>query len=252
MEISSIDFYYWSYQCPLHHELLQLLKEYSDRLPITTYDIAKQPELAVKMQLYFPMLLVVNHEKRYYAPFGVSFLETLCQGILPEQMPYRPIQGNELQDYNCTWITENTITTACECTGGCCESSINKKKAFYKQIKQEMIGCMIQDEKGQLLGGAEYVPSIIVPYDIPKAKGTAFLTCVYKSDEIYDYKSAPLMELEAYLSLTYESVCVITDEVGNFPNGDLRFFLNHGYQDTGVIYVDETYCSLHVMHKRLK
>lgn len=252
MEISSIDFYYWSYQCPLHHELLQLLKEYSDRLPITTYDIAKQPELAVKMQLYFPMLLVVNHEKRYYAPFGRSFLETLCQGILPEQKPYRPIQGNELQDHNCTWITENTITTACECTGGCCESSINKKKAFYKQIKQEMIGCMIQDEEGRLLGGAEYVPSIIVPYDIPKAKDTAFLTCVYKSDEIYDYKSAPLMELESYLSLIYESVCVISDEVGNFPNGDLRFFLNHGYQDTGVIYVDESYCRLHLMHKRLK
>ena len=35
-----IDFYYWSYQCPLNGEMLQLLKEYQDKFDIYYHDIS--------------------------------------------------------------------------------------------------------------------------------------------------------------------------------------------------------------------
>lgn len=67
-----------------------------------------------------------------------------------------------------------------------------------------------------------------VPYAIPRDARKAFLTCVYLSDEAFDYKTTPLNALEAYLGERYESALVISDETGVFPNGDLTFFLLRG------------------------
>lgn len=85
-------------------------------------------------------------------------------------------------------------------------------------------GFVHKNEEGCLIGGAEYLPSGIVPYDIPHDRKTAFLTCVYLSDSEYDYKSAPLLALERHLRGQYTRLIAITDEKGVFPNGDLSFF----------------------------
>ena len=62
-------------------------------------------------------------------------------------------------------------------------------------VKNEVIGFMNVDGNS-VLGGAEFYPSLYVPYDIPKAEDIAFITCGYLSDEDYDYKSALLKALE--------------------------------------------------------
>lgn len=36
-----IDFYYWSYQCPINSEMLDLLNQYKERFDINTYNIEK-------------------------------------------------------------------------------------------------------------------------------------------------------------------------------------------------------------------
>ena len=104
--------------------------------------------------------------------------------------------------------------------------------------------------ENKLLGGAEFVPSKLVPYDIPKNENTAFITCVYLSNKEYDYKSAPLQALENYLKNNYKKVVVISDEIGVCPNGNLDFFLKNNYTDEGVIFED-SYCKLHLMSKVL-
>lgn len=99
--------------------------------------------------------------------------------------------------------------------------------------------------------GVEFMPSLLVPYEIPKDKKTAFITCVYLSDDKYDYKSAPLRKLEEYLRSTYDRVLVISDETGVFPNGNKAFFEKNGYTDNGIISHEEGYCTLHLMSKSL-
>lgn len=81
------------------------------------------------------------------------------------------------------------------------------------------------------------MPSILVPYAIPKDKKAAFITCVYLSSDQYDYKSVPLRQLEKYLCDTYNKILVISDE--------------NGYVDNGVISREENYCTLHLMSKSL-
>lgn len=49
-----IDVYYWSFQCPLHMELLELLDRYRDQFQIQTYDVSLYPELAKQQHMYFP------------------------------------------------------------------------------------------------------------------------------------------------------------------------------------------------------
>ena len=80
----------------------------------------------------------------------------------------------------------------------------------------------------------------------------AFITCVYRGNENYDYKSAPLQKLEEHLSKTYDRVVVVSDEDGVFPNGDLDFFLRNGYEDEGIISEEAGYCKLHLLSKNLR
>ena len=48
-----VDFYYYSYQCPLNYNMLRLLSECKD-IELNTYDIAQKPELAEKHACHRP------------------------------------------------------------------------------------------------------------------------------------------------------------------------------------------------------
>ena len=58
-----VDFYYYSYQCPLNYNMLRLLSECKD-IELNTYDIGQKPELAEKMQMYFHTLTIINGNTR--------------------------------------------------------------------------------------------------------------------------------------------------------------------------------------------
>lgn len=246
----NIDFYYWSFQCPLNVEMLQLLAEYQSIFQIHTYDIAEHPEMAKQQHMYFPTLTVVDHIHRFVCPLTKTFLDTLAQGIILKEIPYVPSLSRHTRNKQLQFITQDTYTRAGVCIGKSCVSYCEKKIQFLNKMNIQVYGVMNLDGIN-LLGGAEYVPSHLVPYDIPKDSKMAFLTCVYTSNEDYDGKSAPLLKLEQYLSQQYERVIVISDECGVFPNGDLKFFKTLGYHDRGIISIEKDYCILHIMEKQL-
>lgn len=43
-----LDFYYFSYQCPLNDNMIRLLNEYRDKIDINLYDISNNHLLAGK------------------------------------------------------------------------------------------------------------------------------------------------------------------------------------------------------------
>lgn len=246
-----LDFYYFSYQCPLNDNMIQLLDEYKDKIEIHMHDVSNNKSLAMEMDMFFPTLIVLDEEKRYYSPLKKSFLEQVLQGKYPEEQPFVPKLSEVVVEKIIEPITTRNIGMACGCCGNKSESNCEKKRRFLESFKQDVYGFIHKDREGNLLGGAEYLPAERIPYHVPHDKDSAFITCVYMSDSDYDYKSTPLRTLEEYLKKEYRKVIVIADEAGVFPNGDVKFFIRNGYQDEGIIYEDFQYCRLHLVSKLL-
>ncbi|MCH4238881.1 MAG: hypothetical protein LKF71_01205 [Oscillospiraceae bacterium] len=247
-----LDFYFWSYQCPLNGETLRLLQEYRDRLQITLHDISDDAQTAREQRMFFPTLTVVNGTHRFFSPLHRSFLETLCGGTVPEESPYRPPLGTRPLTGTVVPLTEENFALSGGCTGCNCAQSCSKKLAFLKEQGLSTFGFLNLGSQNKLLGGAECLPSSAVPYAVPKDKETAFVTCVYLSRPDYDTKRAPLQALEKHLAGRYHTVEVLSDETGIFPNGDLRFFTQQGYQDAGILSQKPSYCTIHLLTKNIE
>lgn len=247
----TLDFYYFSYQCPLNDNMIQLLNEYRDKIEINLYDISNDRLLAREMSIFFPTLIVLDKEKRYYSPLRKNFLDQVINGIYPEEKPFLPTISQTFTREVIEPLYIDKLEIACDCCGDKTRENCEKKTDFLKQYNLDIYGFIHRNMNGELVGGVEYLPANVIPYDIPHDNDTAFLTCAYMTDSIYDYKSAPLMELERYLSCEYKKLIAISDEKGVFPNGDLRFFINNGFEDEGIIFEDENYCRLHIVTKNL-
>lgn len=178
-------------------------------------------------------------------------IECRANAIIRRDFPYLPKLSSNAVTKQIVPLTNENIRLACDCCGFPTDTSCAEKERFLRSCGQEIYGFLHTDERGNLLGGAEYLPSMLVPYDIPHSEDAAFITCVYLSDAEYDYKSAPIKALEQYLRKTYARAFAVTDEKGVFPNGDLAFFTRNGYRDNGVIFEDQAYCKLHLVSKDL-
>jgi len=247
-----IDFYYWGMQCPIIYEMQNLINEYNSKFDIYLHDISNDFSMAEKQKMFFPFLTVIEGRTRYRGPIKRSILENLLNGRAIVEKPYIIPLATKIYEGEIIPLTKNNISLVSSgCTLTQCKEACNKKGAFLAEYCEDIFG-FINVKDNRVLGGAEYVPSINVPYKIPKDIDTAFLTCLYHSSTEYDYKSAPLNALEKYLKTKgYHKIIAITDEVGTFPNGNLDWFLKHGYNNERVISVEEDYCVLHLVSKTL-
>ena len=244
-----IDFYYWGNMCPISAEILDLIHRYKSKVNINTYEISNDLSVSKNKKIFFPFLTVINDVNRYYGPINKKFMEQVVSGIIPVEKPYIPELGTESVAKTIKTITEENYNIASQCTSRINCLGCGSKIKMYNSMNEDVYG-FINVSGNQLLGGVEFVPSNLVPYDIPRSEETAFITCIYLSNKDYDYKSAPLMALEDYLKNKYKKVLVISDEIGVFPNGNLDFFLKNNYKDEAIVFEDD-YCKLHLMSKIL-
>ena len=244
-----IDFYYWGNMCPISAEILDLIHRYKSKVNINTYEISNDLSVSKNKKIFFPFLTVINDVNRYYAPINKKFMDQVASGIIPVEKPYIPELGTESVAKTIKPITEENYNIASQCTSRINCLGCSSKIKMYDSINEDVYGFM-NLSGNKLLGGAEFVPSNLVPYDIPRSEDIAFITCIYLSNKDYDYKSAPLMALEDYLKNKYKEVLVISDEIGVFPNGNLEFFLKNNYKDEAIVFEDD-YCKLHLMSKIL-
>ncbi|MEA4920107.1 MAG: hypothetical protein VB078_04220 [Clostridiaceae bacterium] len=244
-----LDFYYWSHMCPLNCEMISLLQEYGGKFDIRLHDISGDFELAKSLKMYYPTM-TVEGGRRYYSPFGKKFLDALLVGDKPEEKAYAPAIGRAEAVGRVVPITRDNYYLAGGCIGRSCSAGFGSKVSFLEGMGLKTFG-FINIISGAMAGGAEYVPSIVVPYDIPRGERTAFITCVYRTDSLWDYKSPSLRALEDYLAHDFDEVYVISDEKGVFPNGDMEFFASNNYKDNCVVFDEPGYCRLHLMSKSL-
>ena len=107
------------------------------------------------------------------------------------------------------------------------------------RAKSEHLGFLHFCEE-KCAGGAEFLPSGLIPYPIPgKGERTAFLTCLFLSDENKDYKSYPLQALAEHLrGRGFKSLLAIASEDVVFPNGPLWWFLDQDVVDRGEVFYE--------------
>ncbi|MDF2988426.1 MAG: hypothetical protein K0R50_3936 [Eubacterium sp.] len=246
-----IDFYYWNYQCPINYETIMLLREVQADFEINLYDISIEPQLAIDNNIYFPFLTVFNDTIRWRSPLNKSIIKQVKNG---EKIIEKPYIIKHSENKFIGEIVELNDSNICLISGRCTLNNslpgCSKKQKFLSDINNSFYGYLHLDN-GKVVGGAEYVPSLQVPYNIPKDEKTAFLTCIYHSSNDFDYKAYPLEKLEIKLSERYDNLITISDELGTFPNGTLEWFLKRGYVDNGVIGIEKDYCKLHLVSKNI-
>lgn len=246
-----IDFYYWGMQCPISSETIKLLNDYNDKFDIYLHDVSDNNKLAYEQQMFFPFLTVIDEKYRYRGPINKTLLGSLLEGQRIVEKPYIKQNANNIYVGDIIPLTrENISLVSAGCTMTQCKEACNKKGEFLAKYCDGIFG-FINVKNSKILGGAEYIPTLNVPYNIPKGRDIAFLSCVYHSSSDFDFKSAPLNALEKYLKLKYNKILAIADEKGNFPNGNLNWFLNQGYKDENIISIEKDYCTLHLVSKNL-
>ncbi|MFW6263414.1 MAG: hypothetical protein ACOC34_05225, partial [Thermotogota bacterium] len=176
----------------------------------------------------------------------------------PYRKLYRVDQSDNIVRGLLKPLDEKTVfDTYQPCARSFGESCCVSKSTWIKKIKERYdlrhLGYLHYVD-GECVGGAEFVPSLAVPYNIPKKKDIAFLTCSYLSGENADYKSHPLEKLECHLSeMGYAQLLTIASEEVVFPNGPLRWFLKRGYTDLGVISFEQNEgANMHLLKKTEK
>lgn len=255
----TVDFYYWNFQCPYNEVIKELLKKFEEEnsCVLEFYDVSKDNSLAKNLHMYSPTLLVFNKKLRWNGPISMKVLKLISEGIVPERAPFKVNIGSRNFCGNIKYYNDSTVKKACSC---CTElkswnfcGKLNWTKEIMKKYNLPHLGLL--NLEGEICkGGAEFVPSLEVPYDIPKNKKTAFLTCSYISTEDFDYRSDPLKRLEKELiKLGFNSIEAIASEEVMFPNGTLKWFLDRGYKDSGQVYYEKD-CSaaMHLVEKNLE
>lgn len=239
-----INFYYWGYQCPYNASNIKVLKEVEAQLGIKVVyiDVSHKEALTKSLHLFSPTLTVVNGQ-RIMGPITFELIKEVLEKKQFTRKPYIVESKNQLVVGKVKALNSSSIK---DTSSLCC--SFNDKDSWQhkstwlhtlqKKYSLETLGCLHYHE-GKCVGGVEFVPSLEVPYDIPKDAETAFLTCVHTSDKNYDYKKHPLTELEEQLKkLGFKRMlCVASVEVA-FPNGPLQWFLDGGFEDLGLLHFE--------------
>lgn len=254
-----INFYYWGVQCPYNHVNIKILKEIEKEysLKINYIDITNRPDLAKEINLYSPTLTVFDNKLRWTGPISKDLIVKYIDGNIKKRKPYIVKSENVTVKGTLKFLIPNICE---DIKGLCCPSSCNSSSGMkgrwisniMNKYELEHLG-ILHYSNGQCVGGAEFIPSLEVPYNIPKGKEIAFLTCVYASDPKYDFKSYPLEILEEELKkLGYTKIYAIASEEVAFPNGPLEWFIMKGYKDLKRLYFEENDSAYqHLIEKEL-
>jgi hypothetical protein len=214
--------------------------------------------LCAEHRIFSPQMLLVNDKHRLHGPFSAERVSALLDDADAGPVAFTVRQSTDVVRGDLVPLTSETALSTCHtCAGGPDQGLCRGKAEWVAQMAREsglphlgylhMVG-------GRCVGGAEFLPSRMVPYPVPdKGPGDAFLTCVYISDERHDYKTHPterlLLEL-GQLGFRTVSVAASTDAV--FPNGPASWFERLGFEDRGLLIREEMHgADIHLLRRRL-
>ncbi|MEW5748215.1 MAG: hypothetical protein AB1793_05435 [Candidatus Thermoplasmatota archaeon] len=256
----SLRFFYFGNQCPHNGYLLARVKTVAWRESVTLHlhDVTGDDALCAQYRVFSPQMLIVNDRHRLHGPFSSERVVALLDDEDTGPVPFAVRQGGDVVRGDLVPLTPDSALSTCHTCAGSPDPGLCRGKA-------EWVAQMIGDSglphlgylhmaEGRCVGGAEFLPSRLVPYPIPeKGPKDAFLTCVYASDEAHDYKAHPTERLLSELGpLGFDTVSVAASTDGVFPNGPAAWFGRFGFEDRGLLVREEMHgADIHLLQMRL-
>ena len=243
----NLKFFYFGNQCPHNCYLLARIKTiaWHEHVPLKLYDLTETPKAAEEYQIFSPNLLIVNDKHRLHGPFTAEKVHAMLDDEDVEPSRYvvrqsdRVVRG-ELRPITSDAVLRTSIVCAESEDEGLCRGKSEWVKAALDRTGLSHLG-YIHLIDGKCVGGAEFIPSLNVPYPIPdKREHNAFLTCSYMSSESKDYKTHPLETLEKDLrTWNFDTLSVAASPEVVFPNGPADWFVKKGFEDKGLLIEEE-------------
>jgi hypothetical protein len=238
---------YFGNQCPNNGYLLARIKTlaWKEFVPLHLHDVTDDERICKEYRLFSPQLLIVNDRYRVLGSFSKEQVLALLEDELQETSRSEPPNGDDIVRGTLIPIdSESALSTCRPCTGtddaGLCMGKSEWVRETLKKTGTEHLGYLhIVD--GACVGGAEFLPSRMVPYPIPdKGDGDAFLTCVFRTDRVFDFRTHPLERLIEELGrVGFSTVSVVASDSTLMPNGPAAWFEKKGFEDRGVIGTEE-------------
>lgn len=253
-----LKFFYFGNQCPHNCYLLARIKTYAfqERVKLHLFDLSEDPRPAEEYRIFSPTMLLVNDEHRWHGPFTKELVAALLEGEA-EPTGFTVRQSEEVVRGRLTPLdTKSVLSTSNTCAGAYDEGLCRGKSEWVHEVMSlrglPNLG-YLHALDGKCVGGAEFLPSEVVPYPIPgKGKQAAYLTCSYISDEQRDYKTHPLEELIRDLkSRGFERLSVAASRNVVFPNGPIWWFEKKGFVDKGLL-INERLHNAEIHHLELE
>jgi len=255
-----LKFFYFGNQCPHNCYLLARIKTiaWRERAKLHLFDVTDDPETCRRFEIFSPNMLIVNDRYRLHGPFTNERVEALLQDEAAGPRAYSVSQSNNVVRGELTPITsESILSTSATCAGtedeGLCRGKSEWVEVVLRKSNLKHVG-YIHSLRSKCVGGAEFLPSLKVPYPIPdKREDNAFLTCSYLSAPEFDYKTHPLEQLAKDLKeWGFSTLSAVASVEGVFPNGPLQWFEKRGFQDKSVLLTETLHkAELHYTQLRL-
>lgn len=255
-----LKFFYFGYQCPHNAYLLARIKTvaWQERAMLHLFDISNDEETCRKYNIFSPTMVIVNDRYRWHGPFTKEKLMAMIENEDIEPAPYAVNQSNDVVRGDLMAISPDSVLSTCApCINtddrGLCMGKSEWVRETLKTTGLKNLGYLHMVD-GRCVGGAEFLPSKVIPYPIPdKRDDNAFLTCSYLSDEKKDYRTHPLERLVIDLrSSGFRTLSVAASEKVVFPNGPLDWFAKKGFEDKGVLVEEEMHdATIHHLQLRL-
>ncbi len=254
-----IDFYYWGVQCPHNYSNMKVLKTIEEKYNVNVnyIEMSEHQDRVKELNIYSPTFTIFNKKLRWTGPITEELIVKYLEGETLQRTPY-VVRSENIRVEGELKLFIPTLSSDIKklCCSKKCQSSFQEKSKWLNQVMTDYelkhLGVLHYVEN-DCVGGVEYIPTLAVPYDIPKSLDSVFLTCVFLSDPIYDYKSHPLEKLEKELkSDGYKKIYAVTSKEVAFPNGPLEWFVEQGYIDKGHLYYEENDgAEQHLVEKQL-
>jgi len=255
----NLKFFYFGNQCPHNCYLLARIKTFAwrERVPLHLHDLLDDPRLAAEHRIFSPTMLLVNDKHRWHGPFSNEMVQAMLDDDV-EPVGYTVDQSENIVEGSLAPIdAESILTTGTTCAGADDEGLCRGKSEWVREVMSshalKHLG-YVHTRDGKCVGGAEFLPSDVVPYPIPdKRSENVFLTCSYLSDEKNDFRTHPLKRLIADLkSWGYDTLSVAASKDVVFPNGPMRWFEKKGFADKGVLVTEDLHMAeIHYMQLHL-
>lgn len=228
-------------QCPWHLWVIKQARKAADTIngTLEVVDVMNNPETALRYNLFFPFMTIINDKYRLPSPIPSDELIKISSDGIVSKTTVPHIQRPKGRAKKVEPLLSNNIQDTCPlCINHSegCRAKFEWAEKIKDKVQKGILG-FIAYKDNETAAVVEFLTSTLVPYPLPEKRSTiAFITCLYSLEDEHDYRGQVLDHLIKYLqALNYFKLQVIAGRRSAYPNGPMAFFIPYGFKELGEL-----------------